>query len=67
MDGSLLSLAALDSLKAGHISLHWHRGHPERREKNRSLWSREDWGSSLAHCLAPPRAAPDLFVPAHTS
>ena len=33
-------------------------GYPKRREKNRGLWSREDWGSFLAS--SPPRADPSL-------
>ena len=45
-------------LQEGQIKLHWHRGHPERREKDRTAWSRDDWGSYLANLYAPPRADP---------
>ena len=58
MGGSALALQAWDILREGQISLRWHRGHPERREKDRTLWSREDWGIYLANCWAPPRAHP---------
>ena len=39
--GVFLALPTWDILQEGKISLTWHHGHPERREKNRSLWSRE--------------------------
>ena len=52
------ALSAWEILQEGQISLTWHRGHPERREKNKSLWSRDDWGSFLANLYAPPRADP---------
>ena len=66
MGGSALSLQAWAILQEGRISLHWHRGHPERREKDRTLWSREDWGMYLANRWAPPRATPPPLV-AYTS
>ena len=44
MGGSPLTLQARDIIQAGQISLHWRRGHPERREQNRILWSREALG-----------------------
>ena len=58
MGGSPLSLQKWGILQAGHISLRWHRGHLERREKKRALWSREDWGLYLSKLAPPPRASP---------
>ena len=58
MGGSALTIQAWDILQEGQILLRWHRGHPERREKDRTLWSREDWGLYLANRWAPPRAHP---------
>ena len=58
MGGSALTLQAWAILQEGQISLHWHRGYPERREKDRTLWSREDCGIYLANRWAPPRAHP---------
>ena len=43
--GTSLALPAWDILQKGQITLHWHRGHPERREKHSTAWSRDDWGS----------------------
>ena len=57
-EGITLALPAWDILQEGHISLHWHRGHSERREKDRTAWSHDDWGSYLANLYAPPRADP---------
>ena len=56
--GSSIALPAWHILQEGQITLHWHRGHPERREKDRTTWSRDDWGSYLANLYAPPRADP---------
>ena len=56
--GTSLALLAWDLLQEGQITLHWHRGHPERREKDRTTWSRDDWGNYLANLYAPPRADP---------
>ena len=53
--GTSLALPAWDILQADQITLHWHRGHPERREKDHA---RDDWGSYLANLYAPPRADP---------
>ena len=61
--GTPIALPAWDILQAGLITLHWHCGHPERREKDRTAWSRDDWGSYLANLYAPPRAEPS---PAHS-
>ena len=57
-EGTSLALPAWDILHEGLLSLRWHRGHPERREKDRQAWSRDDWGSYLANLYAPPRADP---------
>ena len=57
-EGTILALSAWDILQEGHISLHWHRGHPEQREKDRTVWARDDWGSYLANLYASPRADP---------
>ena len=57
-DGTSLTLPAWDILQEGNISLQWHRGHPERREKDRAAWARDGWGSYLANVYAPPRADP---------
>ena len=37
------------------------RGHPERRDKNRALWTWEGWGLFLANLYAPPRADPPPY------
>ena len=59
--GTSFALLAWDILQEGQITPHWHRGHPERREKDRTAWSRDDWGSYLANLYAPPRADPSPF------
>ena len=59
-EGTTLALPAWAILQERLISLRWHRGHPERREKDRQAWSRDDWGSYLANLYAPPRADPSL-------
>ena len=56
--GTPFALTTWDILQAGQISLTWHRGNHERREKNRALWSRDYWGLYLANLFAPPRADP---------
>ena len=65
--GPFLALSTWDILQEGQISIAWHQGHPERREENRSLWSRDDWGCFLANLYAPPPRRPPLFLllPAH--
>ena len=54
--GTSIAVPAWDILQEGQITLHWHRGHPERRGKTRTAWSRDDLGSYLANLYAPPRA-----------
>ena len=55
---ALWSKHCMSVLQDGQITLHWHRGHPKRREKDRAAWSRDDLGSYLANLYAPPRADP---------
>ena len=72
MGGSPLSLRAREILQEGHISLHWHRVHPDTplaqgspgtpREKPRSLGSRR-LGHLFGQSLPPPsRASPSPSV-----
>ena len=58
--GVFFALHTWHNLKEGTISLSCLRGHPERREKNRALSTREDWGLYLANLYTPPRADPNL-------
>ena len=67
---SLLAPAApplrMEALRSHHILLRWHWSHGERRNKNRSGWSREAWDIFKAHQYAAPRRVPafrDLPVP----
>ena len=46
-EGTTLALPAWAILHEGLIYLRWHHGHPERREKDRQAWSREDWGNRV--------------------
>jgi len=55
MAGTVLLTQTWECIQGLPITIKWTRGHPERRQKDHTHWSMEDWGSHFAHQFADPR------------